>query len=111
MKAISSGSPEYGAGSASLASPTSGVSAATVSSPSANANRSGALRWASWPTRRATSTSSGRGSLTSCSNDSGISWRQLGNCPSIRREKRTTEPAWNTAWLRASEIDTSSGSS
>ena len=47
--------------SSRVASPTSGVSAATVSSPSASASRSGALRWASWLTRRVTSSSSSRG--------------------------------------------------
>ena len=85
----------------------SGVSAATVSSPSANASRSGAFRCASWLTRRATSSSSSRGSRTSWSNDSGMSWRQLGNWPSIRREESATPPARKTAWLRGIAISTS----
>ena len=60
LNAISSGSPEKGAGSDSAASPMSGVSAATLSSPSEKANRSGAFRWASWLTRRATSSTTAR---------------------------------------------------
>ena len=111
MKAISSGSPEYGAGIPSLASPMSGVSAATVSSPSAKARRSGAFRCASWLIRRAISRNSSRGRRTSCSNDSGISWRQLGNWPSISRDESATPATWNTAWFRGSAISTSSAAS
>ena len=86
----------------------SGVSAATVSSPSANAKRSGAFRWASWETRRETSRSSSRGSRTSWSNVSGMSWRQLGNWPSISREESATFSSSKTTWLRGSEISTAS---
>ena len=67
LNPISSGSPSKAAGIVSWASPTSGVSAATVSSPDSNESRSGALRCASWLTRRVTSRKSDRGSRTSCS--------------------------------------------
>ncbi len=57
------------------------------------------------------SSSSARGNLTSCSKVSGISWRQLGNCPSIKRDARVTGPARKTAWFLLRAISTESAPS
>src|SRR5438105_1949968 len=75
LNPISSTSPVYATGSDSCDSPTSCVRAITVSSPSANRSCSGVARWIITDARRMTSSSSTRGSVSSCSNDSGSSCR------------------------------------
>src|SRR5437763_206636 len=92
LKPISSGSPANGAGSDSFASPTSCVWAEIFSSPSAKRNRSGELRCAITATRRTTSSSSLRGSVTTCSNCSGRSCFTFGNWPSMRRVVDVGQP-------------------
>jgi glucose-6-phosphate 1-dehydrogenase len=72
---FSRGSPWNGTGSDSSASPTSGVCAETVSSPGWNASLSGAFFCASRLIRRTTSASSEPAIRSSCSKDSGSSWR------------------------------------
>ena len=75
LKPISSGSPVNAAGIDSRDSPTSCVRAITVSSPSAKRTWSGVERWIITEARRTTSSSSPRGSVSSCSNASGSSCR------------------------------------
>src|SRR5439155_12232510 len=75
LKPISKRSPANGTGIASLASPTSGVCADTVSVPSLKLSRSGAFLSASTLMRRTTSVSSAVARRSSCSTDSGKSWR------------------------------------
>ena len=103
LKPISSGSPRKSQGSDSRPSPTSWVCAETVSSPGWNARRSGE-RPASTSTRAITSANSERGSVTSCSNVSGSSRRNSGNCPSMRRAPSHTSAVPKSTWFSSTTI-------